>query len=249
MYRQWLFLLLLLLSFLPVTAQEKLQSDMGDQNAQLLNRNETQIEAAAIANRFDDKSEPSFAGSLFLRYGLSKRSELRALIQEGYNRDKFMQRTMQSFNPLSVGAKLSVVKDKEYLPDVALSGYVNLPFTAHTKEQSVHWSPALFMIFEKELSNKRWVFLGNTGFQQNSFNTDVVWQVLGRIKFEGLDHNDITLELVENYQVGEYPAHCIDVGYAHDFTDNFEVNACIGGTIFTADANQFVSIGLSMRMP
>lgn len=249
MYRYVLYSIVLLFSSSSATAQEKLQSDMGDQNAQLLNKNGTQIEVAAIANRFDDKSEPSFVGSMFLRYGLAKRLELRALVQEGYNRDKFMQRTMQSFNPLSAGAKVSVIKDKKYLPDVALSGYVNLPFTAHNKEQSVHWSPALFMILEKELNNKRWVFLGNTGFQQNSFNTDVVWQVLGRIKFEGLDHNDITLEFVENYQKGEYPAHCVDVGYAHDFSDNFEVNASVGGTIFTDDANQFVSIGLSMRMP
>lgn len=249
MYRQWLFLLVLSFSFSSATAQEKLQSDMGDQNAQLLNRNETQAEAAAVANHFSDKSEPSLVGSVFVRYGIAKRFELRALIQEGYNRDKFMQRTMQSFNPLSIGAKVSVIKDKKYLPDVALSGYMNVPATARTKEQSVYWSPALFMILEKELNNKRWAFLANTGFQQNSFNTDVVWQVLGRIKFEGLDHNDITLEYVENYQSGEYPAHCIDVGYAHDFSDNFEVNACVGGTIFTDDANQFVSIGLSMRMP
>lgn len=243
------YIMVCLLGVLPATAQQKLQSDMGDQNAQLLNKNETQIEAAGIANRFDDKSVSTFVGSVFLRYGLAKKFELRALVQEGHNRDKFMQETMQSFNPMSLGAKISVIKDKKYLPDVALSGYVNIPVTAHTKEQSVHWSPALFMILEKELNNKRWVFLANTGFQQNSFNTDIVWQALGRIKFEGFDHNDITLEYAENYQTGEYPAHCLDIGYAHDFGDNFEVNACVGGTIFTDDANQFVSIGLSMRMP
>jgi hypothetical protein len=222
---------------------------MGDQNAQLLNKNETQVEVAAIANRFDDKSEPALNASVFLRYGLAKKLELRALVQDGYNRDKFMQRTMQSFNPLSVGAKVSVLKDNKQLPDVAVAGYMNIPATAHTAEQSIHWSPALFVILEKELNNKQWDFLANTGFQQNSYNKDVVWQAVGRVKYEGLEKMDLTLEMVENYQQHETPAHCVDLGCAYNINKDVELNAAAGGTIFTDDTNQFVCIGLSVRMP
>lgn len=249
MSKRLLYTLLLSVTFSPAIAQDKLQSDMGDQNAQLLKNNETQVEAAAICNRFADRSPSTFIGSLFFRYGLTKKLELRALVQEGYNRDKFMEHTMQSFNPVSVGGKVSVLQDKKYLPDIALSGYVNIPLDAHTSEQSIHWSPALFVILEKELGNNQWDFIANTGFQQNSFNKDVVWQAVGRIKYQGMQHMDLTLEYMENYQSHEHPSHCLDIGYAHDFTDNFEINASAGSTIFTDDANQFVSIGLSLRVP
>jgi hypothetical protein len=248
MRRHILFTVAFLLYAVSSNAQDNLQSDMGDQNAQLLNKNETQVEVAAIANRFDDKSGSALNGSVFLRYGIAKKLELRAFVQDGYDRDKFMQRTIQSFNPLSVGAKVSVLKDNDHLPDVALAAYMNIPATEHTSEQSIHWSPALFLILEKELNNKQWDLLANTGFQQNSFSKDVVWQAVGRVKYQGLKKMDLTLELTENYQPHEEPAHCLDMGWAYDINKDVELNASAGGTIFTHDANQFVCIGLSVRM-
>lgn len=248
MQRIWLFVPLLFITT-RVMSQEQLQSDIGDQNAQVLNKGETQVEAAAVYNRFDDKSPYTLVGELFLRYGLTKGIELRALIEEGRRRDKFMEETMQGFYPLCIGAKVSLVKDKDFLPDVALSGYLNLPFTAHTGEQSIHWSPAVIAIFEKELKNKKWDFLANAGFQQNSFNRDIQWQATARVKYQGLKDMDITLEYFDNYQAGENPQHCIDLGYTYTVNNNFEINTCAGTTIFSKDVNEFVSLGFSVRLP
>ncbi len=248
MQRTWLLIILLFIN-IQATAQEQLQSDIGDQNAQLLNKGETQLEAAVVYNRFDNKSPYTLVGELFLRYGLTKRIELRTLIEEGRRRDKFMEETMQGFYPLCIGAKVSLIKDQDILPDVALSGYLNLPFTAHTREQSIHWSPALIAIFEKELKNKKWNFLANAGFQQNSFNRDVQWQATARVKYQGLKDMDVTLEYFDNYQTGENPQHCIDLGYTYTVNNNFEISTCAGTTIFSEDVNEFVSIGFSVRMP
>jgi len=149
---KYLVIIALLFLSLNVTAQEKLESDMGDQNAQLLKPWEAQLETAITYADINDNGPNPTVGTLFFRHGLTKKVEFRAMLQDGRHRDRFMQQTLQGFYPLCLGLKASILEESKSLPGIALAGYLNLPLTATTKEQSVYWSPAIIAIFEKELS-------------------------------------------------------------------------------------------------
>jgi len=129
--RQILFFLFVLwLNYATAQDSSRMETDRPDQTdgANVLNKKEVQFETELYYNTFDSGRAAIISSSL-LRYGLFKNCEVRLLIEEGRERDKFIDETTQGFYPLALSVKLALLKDHPILPDVVLITYVKMPLS------------------------------------------------------------------------------------------------------------------------
>ncbi len=232
---------------LKITPKTKMQVDLPDETEEtdLLHKHEVQIETSVLYNRYRN-GEPSLIGLGMLRYGLSDKVELRLMAEDGYNRDKYLEETVQSTSPFSIGTKITILKNKKILPDITFVGYLKLPATSRSKEQTVYWSPILLLAFQNKLSGK-WTLEYNGGIQQESFGRDWFWLASGSIHYEISGSVEVFAEYFGQYQKGEESVHNAGAGIAYQMAENWELFLSGGSTINYYEYNYFGITGLSCR--
>lgn len=240
--------ILMLLTTVSATAQDtaKLTTDRPDQTdgTSLLNKKEIQFETEVYYNTFMEGRAAIISSSL-LRYGLHKNIELRLLVEDGRERDKFIDETVQGLAPLALSAKIAILKDHPVLPDIVFITYIKMPLTRRTLED-VYWSPLFILSFEKEAG--KFTFGTNAGIRQEAFGKGWLWQASADVKYGLTKHIELYTEYFAQYQKQEIPNHNIDGGLLYYINNNWMVHAAYGSTIFVKQFNHFVNTGFSFRI-
>lgn len=247
----------LLLCFAGAGAQEQtpgqgsraITADLPDETEEtdLLEKGQLQAEIACLHTGFDKGIQPTIIQGL-LRYGLLERLELRALIEDGAGRDRYMEETVQSTAPLALSAKVSLLKDHAVLPDITLVGYLKLPFTSRTKEQLPYWSPNLSLAFQNKLSDA-WKLEYNMGAQQEAYSTDWAGFANASLHYRTEERFEFFIEYYGQYQKGESPFHNAGFGLFIQANSSIGFYAVAGRSIEYQPANYFVSCGAAFRLP
>lgn len=224
--------------------------DMPDETVEtdLVEPGQLQAEAAFLYNRFRQASHARI-GQLLLRYGVSKRLELRALAEDGCQRDRYMEETVQSTYPLAIGAKLVLLKDHgPLLPDLTLVATLKLPFTSRSGEQAAYWSPIFLLAFQNKLG-ENWKLEYNAGLQQEAYSTDWLWLANASLHRKIAKPLEVFAEYYAQYAPGEAPQHNLGGGLAWQLSNHTEVYVSGGSTIDYAEHNHFFSGGIAFRLP
>ncbi len=120
------------------------------QETDLVDSGDWQMEAAYLHNIYKTDGNSAIAQGL-LRYGVSKRLELRLLVETGRQLGQYIEETVQSTYPAAVSAKVLILKDHQYLPDITLISFLHLPVYKTSKDKKAFWSPIFIMAFQKEM--------------------------------------------------------------------------------------------------
>jgi len=221
--------------------------DMPDETVEtdVVEKGQFQLESAFLYNRFKEKPNAKI-GQLLLRYGVTKRVELRLLAEDGQERDRYMEETVQSNYPLALGAKVVLLKDHEWLPDITLASLVKLPFTSRSKDQSAYWSPVFLLAFQNKLSEK-WKLEYNAGIQQEVYSADWVWLANGSLHYKIVDPLEAFVEYYAQYKAGELPQHNVGGGFAYQLGNQVEFYVSGGSTVNYDEYNYFFSGGIAFR--
>lgn len=248
----------------PATAQtedtskpEELSTDRPDQTEapRLVPRAYFQAEAGFATTYFREESEtgPKTAatGILFLRYGLLERVELRAVLEEGRGRDRFIQESTQGLYPLALGTKIGIIKEqKGLLPEASVIAYLNLPFLPRADSQRGLYHPALIAAFENKFLEKYEIEY-NVGWQQDAFDAEYQWLASASLHYELSQKLKLFAEYFAQYMPGDAPLHNADGGLLYEFADNMQLDFAAGGSIRAQPENRnyFGALGLSVRLP
>lgn len=224
-----------------------INADLPDETEEtdLLEKGSLQAELAYLYTGFDSGVQPSI-GQALIRYGLSERLELRALIEDGRGRDRYMEETAQSTAPLAVGAKLSLLKDHAVLPDITLVGYLKLPFTSRTRTQLPYWSPNVSLAFQHQLS-ETWKLEYNAGVQQQAYSTDWAGFVNASLHYKTEEGVELFAEYYSQYQNGEAPKHNAGLGLFMQVNKYAGFYLVGGRSIHYQPVSYFVSGGIVLR--
>jgi hypothetical protein len=227
-----------------------IQTDRPDQSesAQLVKPGKYQFELGAFYNPFRNGEPTALIGAALLRVGLLKRLELGFLIEEGRNRDYFIEETTQGLYPLALRTKLSLFENKKSGTNLALVTYLKLPGTARSSEQNAYWSPAFILALDQELSDK-WMIEVNGGYKQNAFDPEWAWTATTSLKYDITPKLEFFTEYFAHYANEQEPVHNIDAGAAYKITKNIQIDAAAGGSIKSEVPNYFITGGLSFRFP
>jgi hypothetical protein len=251
-YRRCLLPLLYLLPFLlpfAVTAQDNtyIQGDRPDQTdgASLLHKQEFQVEQEFYYNHFREGA-PAYITSTLVRYGLFSRLETRLLVEDGKERDKFVEKTTQGLYPLAFSFKLALLKDHRILPDITLVHYLQLPLTSRTGEDR-YWSPCFLLALEKELGN--FTVTTNTGIKWEAFEPSHSWQATADVKYELSRRTEVYAEYFAHYSSQQHPLHNADVGILYHLSPRWMISLAGGSTLFSHEPNRFLTTGIAFRLP
>lgn len=230
------------------TAQEGIESDRPDQteSVYVLDKGKLQLETGMLYDFYGSDSDP-LIGQAMIRYGVTDKMELRLLVEEGKERDLYMEEAPESVYPLSISSKLSIIEGHSWLPDFTLVGYVKLPFTSHSSEQRAYWSPSLIAAFKNKLT-QNWSVEYNAGVKQDAFSKNISWAGSCASQHELSDALEIFVEYFGQYERSESPVHNVDAGLLFKFRKNMQADISAGTNVLADEANRFVSIGYSVRL-
>ncbi|GAB3428045.1 transporter [Niabella aquatica] len=225
-----------------------MNADLPDETEEiaLIDKGMFQVETAVLVNHYQDDAS-SVLGQLLVRYGLSDKVELRAILEDGKNRDAYFKNTVQATLPLGVGTKISLLKDHTWLPDMTFIGYLSLPFTSRSSLEQQHWSPILLMAFENKFSEK-WKLEYNGGGQQEVFSDNWVWLANGSLHYKISNPLELFLEYFAQYPTGQQGHNNIGGGLTYELGHNTQIYLSGGSSVGYQEPNQFAAAGIAFRI-
>jgi hypothetical protein len=255
--KQLMTIALLTICFVQAKAQETtegekstaINADLPDETEEtdLLEKGQLQGEFAYLYTGFDKGVQPAIFQGL-IRYGLFERLELRALIEDGRGRDRYIKETVQSTAPLALSAKVCLLKQHAVLPDITLVAYLKLPFTSRSSDQLPYWSPNTSLAFQHRLG-EAWKLEYNFGAQQEVYSTHWAGFANASLHYRTKERVDVFAEYYGQYQKGEDPRHNAGAGLFIHAASKLGFYAVGGRSIEYQPANYFLSGGLVVRMP
>ncbi len=196
-------------------ATDTINADRPDQteSPHIVPAGKLQLEAGISLNPFDSAGDKTpLIGMAVLRYGISKKLEMRLMAEEGRSRDRYLEETTQGVFPLALGGKLLLLERKSgVIPQMALLAWLKLPITSRSSEQSIYWSPQFTMAFENKIGDKLELEY-NGGLKQKVYGRN--WQGMASISLhtELGKQLKVFCEYFGQYEPEESPIHNWDVG-------------------------------------
>lgn len=235
--------------FCSYSQEKEMNTDRPDQTeeAHLVNKRQLQVETGLLYNNFDT-GHSALISRTVIRYGISKKWEVGLLVEQGRERNRYIEETVQSTYPLALRFKASLLKKHTWLPDITLIGYLQLPFTSQDTEGGWRRSASLMAAFLHEAGSD-WKIEYNGGFQQEAFGADITWLVNGSLHYKLTEKAEVFAGYFSQFQSQKDPFHNIDAGISYKIKENMQIDLGAGASIFFDTPNQFLTMGFSIAVP
>ena len=259
MKRKLLLVICIFASFYGIAQEEipELITDRPDQteSAAVVPIKSLQIETGFIVenNETSSFSQKSFAyNTSLLRYGLLNNVELRLGLEflgdREDNKNTDIRNSISGLSPLSVGFKIKIMDEKGCSPEIAFLGGMNLPFMADDNYKPSYSSANMRFAFAHTLSDR--FSLGyNIGAEWDGETANPAYfysVALGVGITNNLGMFVESYGLLPEVGVGE---NLIDVGFTYLLAPNIQFDISGGLGINDEAIDNFVSVGLSIRIP
>ena len=228
----------------------EISTDLPDETEEtdLIEKGSWQLETAVLLNRYKQGAN-SVIGQAMLRYGILDWLEVRLLIEDGRQRDKYMEETVQSTYPMAASAKIAILKDVKGLPDITIVSYLKLPFTSHSSEQKAYWSPIVLAAFQNKFSHDKFKLEYNVGGQQEAYSADWVAFTNASLHYKLTEQLEVFTEYYAQFQSGEAPQHNIGGGVSFQLNNMLEFYVYKGSTVYYESTNDFYNGGVAIHIP
>jgi hypothetical protein len=234
--------------FRSYSQEKEMNTDRPDQTEEthLVDKRQLQVETGLLYNTFDT-GHSALISRTIIRYGILKRWEVGLLVEQGKERDRYIKETVQSTYPLAIRLKAAILENHEWLPDITIIAYLQLPYTSSNKDV---WrmSPSVIAAFLHELGTN-WKIEYNAGFQQEAFGPDISWQVNGSLHYKLIENAELFAGYFSQFQSHKNPFHNIDAGISYKIKDNMQIDLAGGSSIFYNEPNRFWTAGFSLAIP
>ena len=183
-----------------------------------------------------------------MRIGLMTNCELRLVVEyAGTRTDSGSQSsTLQGFNPVSIGTKISICPEKGIIPQTAMNIALTLPYIGRREFRPSFLAPSFFILMQNSLSEK--LALGyNLGLQWDGEepNATLVYSIsLSLTIAEGLSVFAECYGFSTEKSISDYRA---DIGCAYLVNDDMQVDFSFGVGLNTAAPDSFVGFGFALR--
>lgn len=240
--------LIVILIYLNSSAQKHtIDTDKPDQTdgTHVVAAGELQIESDVYFNEIEDEY-PSIISSSLIRIGLVESWELRLVVEEGIQRDVFIQETTQGIFPFAAGAKAELLKNHWWLPDISFIGLIQIPVISRNEENKMRWASFGAVAYEKEFGK---ISLDvNTGVKSSAFNKDHCYQGSGSLRYDLSERLMFFLEYFGELSQDGIPKHNADTGIIFFVKKNFQFSASAGTSILSDKFNRFMLVGMGYNI-
>lgn len=242
--------LFFLMLSLPVFSQEDtthINTDRPDQSdgAYIVRPAVLQLETGTYVNTLDQYNQ-ALVQSTMLRYGLVNRVELRVLFDAGIFNNQYAHTSSNGIFPLAFCSKINLVTGKRIVPDITLSGYLRLPFTASENLRTLHYAHTGILVLQKAIGQMFTVAL-NAGISRSGFDKSLSYPVTAVFILAPQAHFSFFGEYYASYQPQCLPLNNIDFGFLYCTHHHIQLDVAFGTTLLPNVKSNFVTAGFSYR--
>jgi hypothetical protein len=229
--------------------ETEMNADRPDQTEEthVVGKGRFQLETGVLYNHFDTGRSALIKRTL-IRYGVSKKWEAGLLIEQGRQRNRYIQETVQSTYPLAVRVKGALLERHAWLPAITLIGYLQLPFTSMNTKGGWRRSSSVAAAFLHEVGAK-WKIEYNAGYQEEAFEPDIAFIFNGSIHYKASEKTEVFAGYFSQFLPHEDPFHNIDAGISYKVKENIQIDLAGGTSILYDEPNRFLTIGFSIAVP
>lgn len=233
-----------------VTAQEKIDTDRPDQteSALLVPKKYFQGEFGFNKENFEGESYNIVHPTFLLKYGLSKRFELRleSSITSKYIPLVSPGKTTTDLEPVEIGAKISLFEEKGLRPKTSLIAHLGMPFIANHPDKNQDLFPSYRFTFQHTVTDV--VGLGyNLGSEWDGYHDRTAWLYTFSPNFSIGEKWYAYVELFgfkeENWH------HAFDGGIAFYLSKDAKMDLSGGFGLGDNPLKNYVALGFSFRIP
>jgi Putative MetA-pathway of phenol degradation len=233
-----------------------INTDRPDQSdgAYIVHPNIFQFETGAYLNTLDEYNQALVQSSM-LRYGLIKRVELRLLFEVASLNNQYYHSVESGLLPLALCSKIALVKHKArsdgsvgrgIIPDITLSGYLRLPFTASKNFKPAYYSSTGLLVFQHYLSDDL-TLAYNAGLSRSGDDKTISYPVTAVLIYAPEEHFSFFAEYYAFYQPEHIPSNNIDIGFLYCIKHHMQFDIALGTLLLPKAKNNFVTLGFSYR--
>jgi len=238
--------LLIVMSNIKLFAQEliPIQTDRPDQTECpfIVPKKYFQIENGISFEHSDDLANTFLHPSSLIKYGLSDILELRLILE--LTTVALEHENATGINPVTVGFKINLIKEKGILPTTSFIGHLTLPYAASSKFKSSYYEPAFRFTMQHTLTKR--LSLGyNLGMEwENKMHTFIYTVTDGYSISEKLG---AYIELYGFVPPKQKPDHRFDGGFNYLLNSNilFDVSGGVG--LSSNSPKYYGAFGFSFR--
>lgn len=215
-------------------------------------RGSFQVETGAYTTTFEENNSKERVlgyNTTLLRYGILENLELRV----GWNyeevRTEFNGQEIASssgFSPLLFGAKVAILQENGWKPEIGLIGHLFLPFTAGRDFKPEFTSADFRFAFNHTLSDKSGIAY-NIGGQYGGDSPELAYIYTLAYGYAITDKLGAYLELYGDLPEDNSANHFWDAGLTYAVAPLIQLDATVGQSI-TEGQDLLVSVGVSFRI-
>ena len=211
---------------------EPINTDRPDQSdgTYILTKNNFQVENGA----FWDKE--SVLNNLMVRYGVTKSTELRILVDAGKVTDN------RGVLPIGFSFKQRIIHQNKFIPAITLVGYYRNEQLASRIFSSSNYNYFLNIAFQNDLSDK-WSVGYNAGTTEIGNNLIYTTSFV----FSPKEQIMIFWEYFARFERGFNPQHNTDAGVMYIINKKFQLDVAFATSFFRDEVYQFATAGFSYR--
>jgi hypothetical protein len=228
--------------------ENEMNPDRPDQTEEvhLVPKGKFMLETGFSVNRFDTGRNANIIKAM-LRFGLVKGVEIGILTEQGRDRNRYIEETVQSTYPLALRLKLALLEKHRWLPDITLVTYYQVPVSKNDKGEHARNSISILLAFLHEISEK-WKLEYNAGFQQEAFSKDIAWQVYTSVHYKFNEKLESFVGSYSQFEKHQLPFHNMDIGLGYKLKENLQLDVAAGSSISYPQPNKFVTVGFSVML-
>ncbi len=185
-----------------------------------------------------------------LKYGLTKKLELRVLIEDegDYEYTPNKHKVASGIEPVRVGIKYNLFKEKGALPNTSIVARAALPKLASPDFESDYVAPAFRLAMENTLSKKiQLVYNAGIEWEPEDVHANYLLTLSPQLALS--DKMKVFAEALSQFSGEESPDYRLDAGFLYKVKPNLQFDI-FGGFGITKNApDNFIEAGVSFRLP
>lgn len=201
-------------------------------------------------NKEGQRQDEYMYPSLLLKYGISKKLELRLLIENetDYDYDPDKHKSASGFEPVKLGFKYNLFDEKGVLPKTSFIARADIPKWASSDFKADFVAPYFRLAMENSISKKlKLVYNVGEQWKEDDVHGKFFYSIAP--EFEVTDKFKIFAETFARLSKEETANYVFDAGFLYQLTPNFQFDAFAGVGMSKVSPNNFVEVGLSFRLP
>jgi hypothetical protein len=242
----YICLLLVFVNYIKAQELPSIQTDRPDQTECpfITPRHYFQFENGFSYEQNDKNQNAFVAPTVLTRFGINNYFELRLITE--YTVIKENGNTLSGINPILIGFKTKLLKEKGIIPTTSLIAHIGLPEVASPTYRANYYFPEFRFTMQHTISEKQSLSY-NLGAEWNGENTKPTFIYT---LTSGYSLTENIGAYVEFYgfvpEIGKAD-HRFDLGFTYLFNPNHQLDVSGGFGLSKTSPNYYLSLGYSFR--